>query len=66
MIRWSSTGAFGWAPWVAADSSYAAVIMTRQPSDGSILPSENLKAQLDPLIRQALTSGTVTVVRAVP
>jgi serine-type D-Ala-D-Ala carboxypeptidase/endopeptidase len=69
VIRWSSTGMFGWAPWVAADGAYAAVIMTKQTSTGpgtGITPSENLKAQLDPLIRQALASGTVTVVRTIP
>ena len=66
VLRWSSTGTFGWAPWVAADGGYAAVIMTRQPLPGSIGPSENLKGQLDPLIRQALASGSVTVIRPLP
>jgi D-alanyl-D-alanine-carboxypeptidase/D-alanyl-D-alanine-endopeptidase len=69
VIRWSSTGMFGWAPWVAADGSYAAIIMTKQTSTGpgtGITPSENLKVQLAPLIRQSLASGTVTVVRNIP
>lgn len=66
VVRWSSTGTFGWAPWVAADGSYAAVIMTRQPLQGMTVPSETLKATLDPLIRQALASGSVQVVRPLP
>jgi hypothetical protein len=65
--RWSSTGKFGWAPWVAADSSYAALIMTQQAdTPTSFVPSDNLKAQLDPLIRAALQSSSVPVIRAVP
>jgi hypothetical protein len=55
--------------WVAADGSYAAIIMTKQTSTGpgtGITPSENLNVRLDPLIRQALASGTVTVVRTIP
>jgi CubicO group peptidase (beta-lactamase class C family) len=64
--RWSSTGKFGWAPWIAADSSYAAVIMTRQADlPTSFVPSENLKASLEPLIRTAL-AGNPQVIRAVP
>jgi CubicO group peptidase (beta-lactamase class C family) len=64
--RWSSTGKFGWAPWIAADSSYAAVIMTRQADlPTSFVPSENLKATLEPLIRAALASNP-QVIRAVP
>jgi CubicO group peptidase (beta-lactamase class C family) len=64
--RWSSTGKFGWAPWIAADSSYAAVIMTRQADlPTSFVPSENLKAALDPLIRTALASNP-RVIRTVP
>jgi CubicO group peptidase (beta-lactamase class C family) len=66
VIRWSSTGSFGWAPWVVADGSYAGVIMTRQPQAGSGVYSDNLKVSLDPLIRQALASGTVTVIRSIP
>jgi len=65
VTRWSSTGALGWAPWVAADGSYAAVIMTRQPTVGSSGPSEILKGQLDPLIRSALTQNP-PVIRSVP
>lgn len=64
VIRYSSTGTFGWAPWIAADGAYAATIMTLQ-SQGNTLPSENLKAQLDPLIRAALTQGP-PVVRPMP
>jgi CubicO group peptidase (beta-lactamase class C family) len=64
--RWSSTGKFGWAPWIAADSGYAAVIMTRQADlPTSFVPSENLKAALDPLIRTALASNP-RVIRTVP
>lgn len=64
--RWSSTGKFGWAPWVAADSSYAGLIMTQQPDQPtSFVPSENLKATLGPLIRAALATNP-PVVRAVP
>jgi len=66
VVRWSSTGTFGWAPWVAADGTYAAVIMTRQPLQGMTVPSETLKATLDPLIRQALASGSVQVIRPLP
>jgi CubicO group peptidase (beta-lactamase class C family) len=64
--RWSSTGKFGWAPWVAADGAYAALIMTQQADlPTSFVPSETLKAQLDPLIRTALAQGP-GVVRTVP
>lgn len=66
VLRWSSTGTFGWAPWVAAEGGYAAVIMTRQPLQGMTQPSEALKAQLDPLIRQALAAGPIQVIRALP
>jgi len=66
VIRWSSTGKFGWAPWVTADGAYAAVIMTRQVDLwSSEVPSENLKIQLDPLIRAALASHPA-VIRTVP
>lgn len=66
VIRWSSTGKFGWAPWVSADGSYAAVIMTRQPDTwASMLPSENLKNKLDPLIRTALAVQP-PVLRTIP
>ena len=66
VIRWSSTGKFGWAPWVAADGTYAAVIMTRQVDLwSSEIPSENLKNQLDPLIRTALATHPA-ILRTVP
>ena len=64
VIRYSSTGTFGWAPWVAADGVYGGIIMTVQ-SQGNTVPSENLKAALDPLIRAALAQNP-PVVRAVP
>ena len=64
--RWSCTGQQGWAPWIAADGSYAAIIMTRQADlPTSFLPSEALKSQIDPLIRSALASSP-PVVRTVP
>ncbi len=64
--RWSSTGKFGWAPWIAADGSYAGLIMTQQPDlPTSFVPSEDLKVALDPLIRAALTTNP-PVVRVVP
>ncbi len=65
--RVSSTGKFGWAPWVAMDGSYAALILTRQPSTvlyGAV-PSETLKGQLDPLIRAALATHP-PVIRTLP
>ena len=59
-------GTFGWAPWIAADGSYAGLIMTQQPDlPTSFVPSENLKAALAPLVRTALTTNP-PVVRAVP
>lgn len=64
--RWSSTGKFGWAPWIAADSSYAGLIMTQQPDlPTSFVPSENLKTAMEPLIRTALATNP-PVIRAVP
>ncbi|MEO6362538.1 MAG: serine hydrolase [Caldimonas sp.] len=64
--RWSSTGKFGWAPWIAADSSYAGLIMTKQPNlPTSFVPSERLKTALEPLIREALSINP-PVIRAVP
>ncbi|HJV49357.1 MAG TPA: serine hydrolase domain-containing protein [Geothrix sp.] len=65
VIRYSSTGTFGWAPWVTADASYGAVIMTQQPVQGDLQPSESLKVQLDPLIRAALAQHP-PVIRTVP
>ncbi|WP_243384872.1 serine hydrolase domain-containing protein [Geothrix alkalitolerans] len=64
VIRYSSTGTFGWAPWVAADGTFAGLVMTKQAA-GTILPSETLKAQLDPLIRVALAQHP-PVIRTVP
>jgi CubicO group peptidase (beta-lactamase class C family) len=64
--RWSSTGLFGWAPWIAADSSYAGLIMTLQTNGpASFVPSETLKATLEPLIRAVLATNP-PVIRAVP
>ncbi|HEU4951888.1 MAG TPA: serine hydrolase [Holophagaceae bacterium] len=60
-----STGTFGWAPWVAADGSYGAIIETKQSNQGQGGPSEDLKAVLDPLIRQALAQNP-PVIRTVP
>ena len=62
---YGSTGSFGWCPWVAADGSYGAIIETRQSASGQYAPSENLKGQLDPLIRAALAQHP-TVIRTVP
>ena len=66
-MRVSSTGKFGWAPWVSMDGSYAGLILTRQPITvlyGAV-PSENLKVQLDPLIRAALATNP-PVIRTIP
>lgn len=65
VIRYSSTGTFGWAPWVTADGVYGGIIMTKQNTQGDTVPSEDLKAQLDPLIRAALAQHP-PVIRAVP
>lgn len=66
LIRWSSTGKFGWAPWIVGDGKYAALIMTQQAkTPTAFVPSENLKAKLDPLIRQAL-AGNPQPTRLVP
>lgn len=65
VIRYSSTGTFGWAPWVEADGVYGGIIMTQQTLQGDTVPSENLKAQLDPLIRAALAQHP-PVIRTVP
>lgn len=67
IVRVSSTGKFGWAPWVSMDGSYAGLILTRQPITvlyGAV-PSENLKVQLDPLIRAALATNP-PVIRTIP
>ena len=66
--RVSSTGKFGWAPWIEIGSgqNWAAIIMCQQPdAGGSFLPSENLKLQLAPLISTAIAQHP-TVVRTVP
>lgn len=67
ILRVSSTGKFGWAPWVAMDGSYAALVLTRQDSSQfeAFLPSENLKTQLDTLIRTALAAHP-PVIRTLP
>lgn len=65
VIRYSSTGTFGWAPWVTADGVYGGIIMTKQTFQGTTRPSEDLKAQLDPLIRAALAQHP-PVIRTVP
>lgn len=67
ILRVSSTGKFGWAPWVAMDGSYAGLIMTQQPSTMpyAFVPSENLKNQLDQLIRTALAQNP-PVIRTIP
>lgn len=65
VIRYSSTGTFGWAPWIMADGTYGGILMTQQPTQGDTVPSENLKAALDPLIRSALAQNP-PVIRAVP
>ncbi len=66
--RVSSTGKFGWAPWieVGGGQNWAALIMCQQPdAGGSFLPSENLKLQLAPLISAAIAQRP-PVVRTVP
>jgi CubicO group peptidase (beta-lactamase class C family) len=67
ILRVSSTGKFGWAPWVAMDGSYAGLVLTRQDSSmtEAFLPSETLKTQLDPLIRATLAKHP-PVIRALP
>ncbi len=66
--RVSSTGKFGWAPWleIGIGQNWAAIIMCQQPDASlSFLPSENLKLQLAPLI-QAAVAQHPPVVRTVP
>ena len=66
--RVSSTGKFGWAPWIEVGSgpNWAAIILCQQPdAAGSFLPSENLKLQLAPLISAAIAQHP-PVVRTVP
>jgi CubicO group peptidase (beta-lactamase class C family) len=64
-LRISSTGTFGWAPWIDENNDYSAVIMTRQAVQGTVMPSENLKAALAALIPEALAQNP-PVIRAVP
>ncbi len=66
--RASSTGKFGWAPWIEVGNgqNWAAIIMCQQPDAAlSFLPSENLKLQLAPLISAAVAQHP-QVVRTVP
>jgi hypothetical protein len=66
--RFSSTGKFGWAPWIEVGNgqNWAAVIMCQQSDQpASFLPSENLKLQLAGLIPAALAQNP-PVVRPVP
>jgi CubicO group peptidase (beta-lactamase class C family) len=67
-LRVSSTGAFGFAPWIDVQGGYAAAIMTRQPTQqgtGAIVPSEDLKATLAALIPAALAQSP-PLIRPVP
>jgi CubicO group peptidase (beta-lactamase class C family) len=67
-LRVSSTGAFGFAPWIDVQGNYAAAVMTRQPGqtgNGDFKPSEDLKAALAPLIPAALAQNP-PVIRPVP
>ena len=60
----SSTGSFGWAPWIEPEHGYAAIIMTQQ-SAGNFAPSELLKNQLAGLIPSILAQNP-PVIRMVP
>jgi serine-type D-Ala-D-Ala carboxypeptidase/endopeptidase len=67
-LRVSSTGAFGFAPWIDVQARYAGIVMTRQPTtagSGNFVPSENLKVALSALIPAALAANP-PVIRAVP
>ncbi len=67
-LRVSSTGAFGFAPWIDVQSNYAGIVMTRQPgtvATADIKPSENLKVRLATLI-PAILAQSPPVIRAVP
>lgn len=64
-IWYGSTGSFGWCPWVTEDGAYGAILETRLPDGGDGFLSENLKTQLDPLIRAALAQHP-PVIRTVP
>lgn len=66
--RVSSTGKFGWAPWIEVGGAtpWAAVIQCQQAdAAGSFLPSESLKLALAPLVPAALAKNP-PVLRAVP
>lgn len=67
-LRVSSTGAFGFAPWIDVQGDYAAAVMTRQPTQqgsSEVVPSEDLKAVLATLVPAALAQRP-PVIRAVP
>jgi serine-type D-Ala-D-Ala carboxypeptidase/endopeptidase len=67
-LRVSSTGAFGFAPWIDVQGDYAAAVMTRQPTQqgsSDFVPSEDLKAVLATLVPAALAQRP-PVIRAVP
>lgn len=67
-LRVSSTGAFGFAPWIDVQGGYAAAVMTRQPTQqgtSDFVPSEDLKAALATLVPAALAQNP-PVIRAVP
>ena len=64
-LRVSSTGTYGWAPWIDVQENYAGVIMTKQPLQGTIKPSEDLKNELAGLIPGILALNP-PVIRTVP
>ncbi len=67
-LRVSSTGAFGFAPWIDVQRNYAGIVMTRQPgtvAQGVFRASDELKWQLATLIPAALAQNP-PVIRAVP
>lgn len=68
-LRVSSTGAFGFAPWIDVQADYAAAIMTRQPTapgtGDNVRTSEALEAALAPLIPAALRQNP-PLIRPVP
>ncbi len=66
--RASSTGKFGWAPWieVGGGQNWAALIQCQQADAAdAFIPSENLKLALAPLIPAALAQNP-PVLRTVP
>lgn len=64
-LRISSTGAFGWAPWIDINNDYAAVIMTKQNEEDRIGPSEDLKGILAGIIPEILKNNP-QVIRTIP